>query len=610
MGALLKVSASQVETFLRCPRAWYNGSILGDREPQKPHQKRGEDVHAELEHYGKTGEVRPSEYLEIVQVALDHLGEHRHVKDPYWSQFNGDAGLLLEQEILMPTYEGGPSWIGYIDRVVALPDKGEVWDYKTTSDFRYAKTPEELLENIQMQSYAHWLFMNSDYSECLVKHLCLRMRGRAAAKPVEAVTTRERTEAFWQGKILPLVRQMAEWAKLRPVTAEPLPPHTDHCNDYGGCFYRTKCGFTTLGTRSFNKMAENDLLKQMLAQAGAVGVATTAPTSAAPITPAPTSAPAMTSEALLASLQAPTQPAAQAQATAPAPTTASAALAPASTSPASTSPAPAPAGAMDLTALLGMAAAPAATEPPVKVTPDTFPLATTHATPATTSPILPPDATSRVSTPEEVGPAPTTVPVEPTPEAAPATTGAPKAKRGRPKKSDAAPEAPAVLPGQQALPGTDPAPAPVVTAAPATPAPADPVAAVDLAALAPAAPAVPAAPALTATTQTLMTADSVFPCGVEVLFVDSFPQKGWPDSDKPYHLDDFMHTFTRLAASSAKQADYALIAYQAKGYLRTAIRILMHALPKVVVVNTATAGAAEFLEVVTPYAKLIVRGTR
>jgi RecB family exonuclease len=589
MGELLKVSASQCETFLRCPRAWYNGSILGDREPQKPHQKRGEDVHAELEHYGKTGEVRPSEYLEIVQVALDHLGEHRHVKDPYWSQFNGDAGLLLEQEILMPTYEGGPSWIGYIDRVVALPDKGEVWDYKTTSNFRYAKTPEELLENIQMQSYAHWLFMNSDYSECLVKHLCLRMRGRAAAKPVEAVTTRERTEAFWQGKILPLVRQMAEWAKLRPVTAEPLPPHTDHCNDYGGCFYRTKCGFTTLGTRSFNKMAENDLLKQMLAQAGAVGVATTAP-NAAPITPAPTSAPAMTSEALLASLQAPTQPAAQAPAPAPAPTAAPAPAATASTptAPAApASPSSAPAGAMDLTALLGMAAAPA----------------------ATASPILPPDATSRVSTPEEVGPAPTTAPVEPTPETkSEAATEAPKAKRGRPKKSDAAapaaPAAPAVRLEQQALPGTDPAPAPV------TPAPADPVAAVDLAALAPAAPAVPAAPALTATTQTLMTADSVFPCGVEVLFVDSFPQKGWPDSDKPYHLDDFMHTFTRLAASSAKQADYALIAYQAKGYLRTAIRILMHALPKVVVVNTATAGAAEFLEVVTPYAKLIVRGTR
>lgn len=590
MGELLRVSASQCETFLRCPRAWYNASILGDREPQKPHQKRGEDVHAELEHYGKTGEVRPSEYLEIVQVALDHLGEHKHAKDPYWDQFNGDAGLVFEQPIDMPTYVGGPNWIGYIDRVLVMPSFGEVWDYKTTSDFRYAKTPEELLENIQMQSYAHWLFMNSDYKECLVKHLCLRMRGRAAAKPVEAVTTRERTEAFWNGKILPLVREMAEWAKLGPATAEPLPPHTDHCNDYGGCFYRTKCGFTTTGTRSFDKMAETDLLQQMLKQAGSVGVA-------APAAPTTQATASMSPDALLASLKAPA--AAPAPAATPAP-------APAPT------PAPAAPGAMDLSALLGMAPAPAAALGlPTKVTPDMFPPITTHATSATTSPILPPDATSRVSTPEEVGPPPTTTSAaETAPEAAATAAAEPAKKRGRPKKSataDAAPvadvpvaDAPAVLPGQQALPNTDPAQAP---------SPADPVASVELAVATALAPAVPAAPALASDTNKLMEADAVFKCGVEVLFVDCYPQKGGP-SAKLYHLDDFMHAFTRLAAASAKQPDYSLIDYKAKGYLRTAIRILMHALPTAIVVNSATAGAAEFLEVVTPYAKAIIRGTR
>jgi RecB family exonuclease len=588
---LLKVSASQVENFVRCPRIWYSGHILGDREPQKPHQAKGEQVHAELEHYGKTGEARPSEYLEIVQVALDHLGEHKHVRDPYWGQFKGQAGLLLEQEILMPTYEGGPSWIGYIDRVVAMPDKGEVWDYKTTSDFRYAKTPEELLESIQMQSYAHWLFQNSDYKEVLVKHLCLRMRGRAAAKPVEAVTTRERTESFWRDRILPLVRQMAEWANLHPQTADLLPPHTDHCNDYGGCFYRPKCGFTTTGTRSFEKMAENDLLKQMLAQAGAVGV--TVPVA---------SAPTQSANALLASLQTtqtvptPTQAApliptpTQAAPLIPTPTKAATLSASAATQ---ATPAP-----MDLNALLGMAVPPSA-EMPVKITPDTFP-------PLPASSILPPDATSRVSTLEEVGsppaetaPAAPPVPSTSSPEAS--ATAEPAKKRGRPKKSA---EAPAVLPGQMTLlesvPITDPAPTHSPEASTA----------LDLAVVAAPLATVPEAPSLVADTAKLMAPDGAFRCGVEVLFVDCLPQKGWPETDKPVHLDDMMHSFSRLAAASAKQPDYGLIPYQGKAYLRTAMRILMHALPKVVIVSTATAGSAEFLEVVTPYAKLIVRGTR
>ena len=103
--------------------------------------------------------------------------------------------------------------------------------------------------------------------------------------------------------------------------------------------------------------------------------------------------------------------------------------------------------------------------------------------------------------------------------------------------------------------------------------------------------------------------DAAFACGLETVFVDCIPQKGWP-GDAPVWLDSLMGAFTRLAAASAKQADYALIRYESKGYLRTAIRVLMSKLPKTVVVTTSTAGSAEFLECVTPYAKLIFRGIR
>jgi len=117
----------------------------------------------------------------------------------------------------------------------------------------------------------------------------------------------------------------------------------------------------------------------------------------------------------------------------------------------------------------------------------------------------------------------------------------------------------------------------------------------------------PAAPALDGGPAALLAADKAFRCGVEAIFVDCLPQKGWP-GEAPVWLDSLMASFTRLAAASAKQPDYALIRYEAKGYLRTAIKVLMVNLPKVVVVTTSTPGSAEFLECVTPYAKLIIRG--
>jgi hypothetical protein len=105
----------------------------------------------------------------------------------------------------------------------------------------------------------------------------------------------------------------------------------------------------------------------------------------------------------------------------------------------------------------------------------------------------------------------------------------------------------------------------------------------------------------------LLAADKAFNCGCETLFVDCMPQKGWP-GEQPVWLDSLMAAFTRTAAACAKQSDYALIRYESKGWLRTAIRVLMASLPKTVLVTTSTPGAAEFLEVITPYAKLIFRG--
>jgi hypothetical protein len=586
MGRLWSVSASQVDTFLKCERAWYEGSILGNRAPQTPSQTKGVEVHASLEHYGKTGEVLPGPHIEIVQVALPHIPYPAN--DPYWKTLPDGCGLMLEQEIDMLTYAGGPSWKGYMDRVLALPTKGEVWDYKTTSDFRYAKTPEELKHSPQMVSYAKWLADHSDYEEIWVKHLNLRMRGKAMAKLVEAQITRAEIEEEWK-KVLQIVARMAKWAELGPQTSDVLPPNTDHCSAYGGCFYKPKCGFggELFSIRRLDMSGTNSLLETMMKNAAAAGVATPA---AAPVDPL---------AALMGASSAP-PPAAAAASAVPTP------------APAPSIPTPAPAVATDLSSLLAMATPAAAPAAPVPAAPDA---------------ILSPDAASRVSTPAEVGPPPaipglvveTPAPTEAT-SVTPETseTAAPKKTRGRPKKAqaalDAAAQSTAAQMGtavaadiakieaecqQPAVPVAD-APSASVPEAPKT----------DVAPNTPAVDLVPAgAPA--APEISILDADKAFTCGCETLFVDCLPQKGWPkEGGEPVWIDSLMAAFTRLAAASAKVSDYALIRYESKGHLRTAVKLLMSQLPKTVIVTTNTAGSAEFLEVVTPYVKLIFRGIR
>lgn len=584
---LWKVSASQIVTFLKCPRAWYNASVLGDREPQKPHQERGEAVHKELEHYLRTGEVRPSEYIAIVQASLDYLP--KPANDPYWQQFgvgqNGlpVAGLMLEQEIDMPTYPGGPNFIGYMDLGVFFPDACSIEDHKTTSNFRYLKTPEELRKDVQMCSYAKWAALNSDYQKFGLKHYGHLMKGRAKCVPVCAEITRAEVDVKWD-EILGIIKHMADWAELGPETADALPPSTDHCSDYGGCYYRTKCGFApSTSFRRIETMAENTgLLAQMMNFKKEATATAAAPTTATP-------------------------PIAQATAPAPTTTTTPAAQAPVSLAQLLGSVVPAAAKASTPATVPGMipgvlpATTPATTVPVVipGVLPATTPGTATPATATaqgTSSPILPPDAPSRVSTPEEVGPPPSAT-------AAPADAPAAEEgkKRGRPRKATTAATATAAV-------------TPVAATAPVAPATgtaaAAPVTAGEVSDPLPTTTPVPPAPvAPSGGVGTLTAPDPAFACPVRSIFIDCMPTKGWP-GDPPVMLDEIMHSFEKLAAVSAQQPDYALIDYKAKAYLRMAIKVSMVNLPQTVIVTSSTPGAAEFLEVVTPYAKVIVRGIR
>ncbi len=237
---LTHVSASQLEEFRRCPRRWYEAYVLKNKMPPSASMEKGTLIHAELEHYMDTGEIRPSDYADFVKVGAPFLPVPK------------TPNIETEIEIRMPTVEGGPEWLGYIDLFDYSNDLVCILDHKTTSDFRYCKSPEELALNTQMISYAYWAMSRPDIKrdEVHVAHVYYRTRGKACARRADAFLKKEHVYAQWE-LILADVRLMMEWAAREPKKSDALPPNTASCGLYGGCPYRSLCGLDSQKVKGF-----------------------------------------------------------------------------------------------------------------------------------------------------------------------------------------------------------------------------------------------------------------------------------------------------------------------------------------------------------------------
>jgi hypothetical protein len=228
------VSATQVTTFVDCARKWYLRYVAGIKTPRTPQQELGSHVHKGIEHYLRTGEIAVDDRQAYVEAAKDFLPEP------------AQDGHLIEHKFILPTFKDGPPWVGYID--LGIDDEPPiVCDHKTTSDFRYAKTPAEMEEDTQLCSYAKWVQGEQQKSlgystGVIVQLLYLHTRRKTKAKRVklvETVLTPEQVNAIWK-RDLETVRQMVAAEQVKNV--ENLPPNTRACTKYGGCPYRKQCG--------------------------------------------------------------------------------------------------------------------------------------------------------------------------------------------------------------------------------------------------------------------------------------------------------------------------------------------------------------------------------
>lgn len=285
-----RTSASQVETFGKCERAWYFGSVLRVPRVSTAAQGLGTNVHGVIERWlnGHRDTIDPA-VARLVDAAKPYL------PDP-----EKDAGTYIaEGEFRLPTYQGGPVWLGFIDLKFPGEKPPRILDYKTTSDFRYAKTEAELLENTQVMSYARRALDLPESPDVVkVGHLYIRTKGAAKALPVYVEASKGHVLSIWE-RDLQTVRRMEAIRRQPSLNPDDVPPtgtDTGHCNAYGGCPYREKCGLenhtSIFGGRKMtdNTVKPSALLEKVLAAKAKLAEETARKAQAAgtvPTTPAP-----------------------------------------------------------------------------------------------------------------------------------------------------------------------------------------------------------------------------------------------------------------------------------------------------------------------------------
>lgn len=240
---LSHVSASQLDLFQRCPRSWFFQYVLKIKPPSTPAQERGTAIHSEVEHYLRTGEIRPSEFEDLVSAAAAHLpvGGKLLIEHEIGGPLDQPPGERGKPRYGIPTFEGGPRWVGFIDLLDLETHIPTVTDHKSTSNFKYCKTEDELANNTQLVSYAKYVFdLVPNANECELEHVYIRTTGKPASRVVSTVVNRFRVFEMWS-KFLTTIRTMCAIAES-VTDPQAVEPNTDSCGDYGGCPHLARCG--------------------------------------------------------------------------------------------------------------------------------------------------------------------------------------------------------------------------------------------------------------------------------------------------------------------------------------------------------------------------------
>jgi CRISPR/Cas system-associated exonuclease Cas4 (RecB family) len=222
------VSASQIKTYLDCPRKWYLQKIVGLPSPSSASTELGKDIHSIIEAYFRDGlDIPDTEIGAIAKRGLEYLPSR-------------DEDLAIELGIheALPIKDSPVPIMGFID----LLHKGQgfvrIIDHKTTSSKKYTKTSKELGYDVQMNIYARSIFDNMPTLEQVeVMHVYYGTKSPAWSSSVSYILTRQENDAHFN-EIVKTIDKM----KLDAIKEElEIEKNLDSCFKFGGCPYRSEC---------------------------------------------------------------------------------------------------------------------------------------------------------------------------------------------------------------------------------------------------------------------------------------------------------------------------------------------------------------------------------
>ncbi|KKN75955.1 hypothetical protein LCGC14_0375120 [marine sediment metagenome] len=256
------VSPSQIEVWLLCQRKWAFRYIAGIDAPSHPSAQKGTAVHTVLEQWLAYGTVidldatveidgKPFKPGPIAAAMIKHLPHP------------GTCGT--ERHIFVRTPVA--HYQGHIDWDVLKLEIPKIGDHKTTSNFKWAKTAEDLKKDPQANIYAA-----ATMAETGADAVDLQWTyGRTVGKPVTKVVHLRLYRAEVERNFDELDETSAE---ILAAKAAGLPPlehdfNANACEAYGGCFHRDTCNLSPT-ERLMAIMAKQTLAEKMAARKAAL----------------------------------------------------------------------------------------------------------------------------------------------------------------------------------------------------------------------------------------------------------------------------------------------------------------------------------------------------
>lgn len=303
-----------------CNRAWYFNKVRGLLKPDTISTTTGKEVHAQNEHYQKTGEdvlglvARQGKHF-LLPPGPGLLVEQEFGGTELWKRVGEAVASGLEKpdaasQWRMRTINSaglvahGVPFVGYIDNVNTrdywLDNDGErrpmpphcveVHDHKTAKSIAdYAKTGESLANTVQMVGYGKWVSVQFPHvTQVRLSHGYLQTKGRGASKRTTLISVDDVLNR-WQRVEHQVSRMIQVARETDPNRVEANYESCDAYNPSGradrGCPFKSVCERPPQQTL-FDLIGDESAMSLMDMLQGSAGVPAQTPAAPAQSPPA------------------------------------------------------------------------------------------------------------------------------------------------------------------------------------------------------------------------------------------------------------------------------------------------------------------------------------